>query len=594
VVNLHWCRWDRSLVAIAVLSAAVTAVPCFAARPPAARLLPEKTVLVASVSDCSDLARRFLNTATGRIGQDPQISPLVKQFYDSAVEAAAGMREHVGLTLPELLAIPQGEVTFAIVAPDDKPLGAVLLVDAGNKLASARTLLDRLGDLWEKTGAKKSQRTVGNAVLTVYDGIFAGAAFQNRSLVVFEKDSTIVLATGVDVAEPLLAAWSGGSARSLGDNSKYSTIMRRCSSGRDEPQILWFADPISLVRSLGQENAPVQVVVAMFPLLGLDGLSGLGGTISLDAGPLDTLSHAHLLLESPRGGLIDVIALDSVDPSPEPWVPNEVTSYMTLRWDFNRSFKGVQRLFDSIRGEGALTRELERIIQEPTGVDFVREILPSLDGRVTYLTWTAKPVTLFSQATLVGVKLKDAAAVRKALESVSSTHQGTFERQTVAGKEFFQVKMPSMERPPNAPPLPEPCFGILDNYVIFTNRRSLFERILQVPGNSAESLAAALDYKVVMSRVARQAGSKRPAMVSFTRPEQSFRFLYDLVTSDENRERIKKMAESSPPLKLLNTALESHPLPPFEVIERYLAPAGAMIVDEDTGLHYTSFTLRRK
>jgi hypothetical protein len=40
--------------------------------------------------------------------------------------------------------------------------------------------------------------------------------------------------------------------------------------------------------------------------------------------------------------------------------------------------------------------------------------------------------------------------------------------------------------------------------------------------------------------------------------------------------------------------LEQHPLPPFEVLQRYLAPGGTVVVDDDTGLHYTDFSLRRK
>jgi len=34
-------------------------------------------------------------------------------------------------------------------------------------------------------------------------------------------------------------------------------------------------------------------------------------------------------------------------------------------------------------------------------------------------------------------------------------------------------------------------------------------------------------------------------------------------------------------------------LPPFAVTRQYLAPGGAMVVDE-TGIHYTAFSLRRK
>ncbi len=43
----------------------------------------------------------------------------------------------------------------------------------------------------------------------------------------------------------------------------------------------------------------------------------------------------------------------------------------------------------------------------------------------------------------------------------------------------------------------------------------------------------------------------------------------------------------------LRDALEKHPLPPFAVIKKYLAPTGGVMVNEPTGFHYTGFGLRR-
>ncbi|MFH1266305.1 MAG: hypothetical protein ABIK89_11305 [Planctomycetota bacterium] len=67
-----------------------------------------------------------------------------------------------------------------------------------------------------------------------------------------------------------------------------------------------------------------------------------------------------------------------------------------------------------------------------------------------------------------------------------------------------------------------------------------------------------------------------------------------LGVSDGVRGQLRQGTENNPFLKTLDTALEENPLPPFAVIQRYLAPGGAMLVDDETGLHYTSFSLRRK
>jgi hypothetical protein len=566
---------------------------CEAARPAGASLLPEKTALMISVPDCPELGRRFMTTALGRMSQDPQVSPLVQQFYGSLAEVVAGFREQVGLSLADLLAIPQGELTFAAMAPDDGPLQAVFLLDAGSQSANARVLMLRLGDLLEKGGAKKGQETIAGAVATVYDGVGP----QSRKVFLLEKDTTLMAATGSDVVAQVLAAWSGPPGKSLNESPKFAAIMRRCRGAKgEEPQVLWYADPIALMRAFGQQNAGIQLAVAMLPALGLDGLQAVGGTMTFDAGGFDSISQAHLLIENPRSGILDAIALEPTDLSPEAWVPSEVVSYTTFRWNFPRSYKAVEKIYDSIRGEGSLARELERRIQEPTGVDFVKQVLPSLDGRVTYISWIERPVTPFSQGMLIAFKLKDLTVARRALDTVYSTNQGAMARQSLSGKDYYQATAArgGRPRPPGAPPAPQPCFGILDDYLVFADRKALYERLIQVAAAPAESLATALEYKVVTSKVERQAGSKKPGMISFSRPDESLRYFYDLASGEQNREQLKKRAETTPFFRPLDAALGNQPLPPFEVLQRYLAPGGTVVVDDETGLHYTSFALRRK
>jgi hypothetical protein len=57
---------------------------------------------------------------------------------------------------------------------------------------------------------------------------------------------------------------------------------------------------------------------------------------------------------------------------------------------------------------------------------------------------------------------------------------------------------------------------------------------------------------------------------------------------------LRRRAENNPLFKSLDAALETHPLPPFAVLQRYLAPAGSLLLDDSTGLHYVSFALRRE
>jgi hypothetical protein len=338
----------------------------------------------------------------------------------------------------------------------------------------------------------------------------------------------------------------------------------------------------------------MQIGLALLPTLGLDGLQGVGGTMAFDAGQFDTITQAHLLLENPRSGVFDVLALTDGDSTPEPWAPNDVVNYITFHWDFKRSYKAIEKIYDSIRGEGELASQIKRRFEEPLGFDPVSRILPTLEGRVTYFNTIERPITPASQALLVALKLKDAEKMGKVLETIVSKSKGELVRQSFSGKEYFQVSVGGRSRPADAPPRPLPCFAIFGGYLIITTHSSLFEKVVTTAGKPEESLGAALDYKLVATKLVRRSGSKKAAMLGFQRPDEGLRFLYELAVGEQTRQRLKSQAENNPFFKTLNSALEAHPLPPFEVLQRYLAPGGTVVVDDDTGLHYTDFSLRRK
>ncbi len=560
-------------------------------RPPAAKLLPEKTALLVSVADCPDLAKRFMNTAMGRMSQDPQLSPLVKYLYGSAADLVAKAKEQIGLSLPEILSIPQGEFTFALVPTEDEGPAVVILLDTGNQVANARGLWQRATGFLDKSGAAKSQENVGGTEVSIYDGVGP----QRRKVVFFEKDATLVLATSVQVARPILEVWNGGSGKTLNDNANFAAILSRCRGDKgEESQVIWFVDPVAILRAAGQRNPGLQLVLALLPTLGLDGLQGAGGTMAFDAGQFDAISQAHLLLENPRSGVFDVLALTDGESSPEVWVPNDVAAYMTFHWDFKRSYKAIEKVYDSIRGEGSLASQLKRNIEEPLEVDLQAQILPALEGRVTYVNWIERPVTPTSSSLLLAVKVKDAAAMQRVLEKIGAKYKDRLVRLSTSGKDYYQVNVGSRNPAPDRPAPPRPCFAVFGDYLMITDHSSLFEKVVATAAAPADSLGAALDYKLVATKLVRRSGSKKAALLGFQRPEEGMRFLYDLALSQQVRDNLRSQSQRNPFFKALDSALETHPLPPFEVIQRYLAPGGSVIVDEDTGLHYTAFTLRRK
>jgi hypothetical protein len=332
----------------------------------------------------------------------------------------------------------------------------------------------------------------------------------------------------------------------------------------------------------------------MLPVLGLDGLAGVGASLALDTEQFDSITHAHLLLGSPRLGIVKMIALQSGDAEPERWVPADVAGYTTFHWDFSQTYQELTKLYDSFNGAGALSELLRQRVLQPVGIDVEKELLPALDGRVTRITWIQRPVTPQSPTWLMALKLKNTAVFQQAIEKLSSRTDARFERQIWAGKTYYQLRfdLPPDLPPENRPPIP--CFGILDDYLLVAGRASLYQKVVSTLAEGAPSLADEPEFRLIATKVRRQSGGGNPGLITFARPEESVRWLYEMAVSEQTRQRLSQQAENSGFFRALDGALKANPLPPFAVLQRYLAPSGAMVVDDPTGLHYMSFTLRRE
>lgn len=596
----HWQLSNTSRVGqTAVTAAAIVLLwgwNAEGARPPGTRLLPEKTVAYVSVTHVPELTRRFQNTSLGRMSRDPQVQPLLAQLYGTVADAVAKFRDRIELGLPELLSLPQGELTVAVVGQEQGPPALVVLLEVGEQLPAALRFLQRGGELLEKNGIKRTESVVGGVKFTTFEGP-GNRPPQSASW--FEKDATIVLGTSQEVLQTMLANWETPQTRTLAENAKFVAIVERCRGTKgEEPQVTWFVDPVAFVRAAGQGNVQAQLVLALLPALGLDGLSAVGGTAAFDTGVFDQVAHVYVLLDSPRSGILDAIALESGDPRPDRWVPADVGTYVTLHWNLQRTFQTASKLYDSFRGQGALAGEINRRFLR-LGLDFTGEVLPVLDNRITYVVRFEKDAAASGPGVAASIRLKDPAAAAKLLEKVYEAQQASLAIATSGEHRYYQVKLPAAKARTSGPapeePRPTPCFGILDEYLLFANRPEMFQKAIAMRDNPLDGLAESLEFKLVASRIARQTRGVKPALIRFDRPEEGMRFLYQLAQSERGREQLRRQGERGDAVaRTLLQALQDHPLPPFSALERYFAPAGAMLVDEPTGLHFTAFVLARR
>lgn len=587
LVNRLLSQWLFAAVLLATLA---SAQPAKAQRLTAPDVLPEPTLAVIRIPDAQLLVERFKNTTLGQIGQDPRIKPLVGQLYKSAQDAFKQIEGQIGLPLDQILKIPQGEICVAFVAPPDleQEAGLVVVIDTKDQAASARQLIATAEKIAQSKGGGRAIQRFGQEEIAVFTGLAPVPVY------CVDREGLFIFATARSHIESIIAnSTGGGLEKTLADSEKFHVVMNRCvGADEDQPQLIWYADPIALVRRLASGSLAA-TGLALFPVLGLDGVQAVGGSMTFATPEYDEIQHYHLLLDNPRYGVVDAVALASGDMQPESWVPADCVTYSTLHWNVQKTLAVASRLFNSIMGDGELERQLQTRISEPLGADFEKEIVPLLTGRFTHAQWVEKPVRINSITTLVGVHLRDAQAFQPTLDKILQKHSSRLEKQHYGAFDYWLIKAGRQrDLGPNLR-VPTPCVGIIGDSLVMTDSLKAYQEAIASHTNET-GLANSLDFKLIANKVGRQRGGDAPASLQFSRPEEGLRFWYDLALSENTRQRLSEGADKNRFFGSLNQALKDNPLPPFSVLAEYCAPGGGMITSDETGIHYMTFTLKRK
>src|SRR6056297_902353 len=207
-------------------------------RPGASQLFPGDALVYARLEDAEEFQALVGESSVGRMLADPAVRPLVEEAYGIGAELFERLRGQVGVSLDELLSIPQGEVAIAVVpldasgdavdeaggqaeSQDESPeairrrlrrrrrsenaFGLMGVIDAGGQAAVAEQLLERLGDrLLEGRYVYRE---------AAFDGIaidrYAPPTANRADIEFCVRDGVVLFAVGEGLVESMLARWQG-------------------------------------------------------------------------------------------------------------------------------------------------------------------------------------------------------------------------------------------------------------------------------------------------------------------------------------------------------------------------------------------------
>ncbi len=590
-----------------------------ASRLTAPQLFPDTTLAYLRIDDVAKTRESLGQSTLGKLGNDEKLKPILSEFYGSLVNNTQQLQDAIGLNLDELLSLPTGELAIALL-PADRPIANVdrqskdgntqvrvriqspsiaVLLDAGQEITGVQVILARIRSATAERMVAE-EKTVDRLTLVTYTN-------PNRArerFGYFIDGGVFVASTDLDVLDRLANVWLGRQAdwQSLADNRRFTSLLARCVGTQGErPQVSFYFDPLATARSVVPPSAMATTVFAVLPALGIDGIQAIGGSVILAPPDFDSISHLHVLLSSPRRSILGLLRPQSGSTTPEIFVPDSAASYFTINWNIKATLQAVEQLFDQFRGEGAFEKEVIGRVSSRLGFDFRKDFLDNIEGRLTMLQGIVRPMRINSGSNVYAIKLNhpkifEETVLPKLVELAGRNNRPLGVEQF--GSMQAHVFEPRPRRTPAPNPetirMPEICFTLFEDYLIISDSRYMLGQISRCISEPETRLSESLDFQMISERVAAQLQGRESSALSYARPEESLQLFYELARDSQNIERLREMSKNNGFFKALVEALDKHKLPEFSVIAKYLAPGGGFLLDEETGLHYMSFALRRE
>ena len=605
-------------ISLAFCTLILTALlPVAVARPTAPQLFPYNTVVYLRVDDFPELKTDFSRTSLGAIRADESVAPLVDRLYSELLNAFPQIQEELGVTLEDLLELPTGEVALSLAVTDTARPMFALIADVGANTETADKLIERAQFEHISNAGDLVEETIGETDVTIFRN-----PGDDDDLYIFIKEETVVICSSELMATHLISVWeetAEDTVRNLSDNRKFTDIMRNSVGADDyQPQISFFADPLTLINATTRDNFQAQAAMALLPTLGVDGFKAVGGSIILAPPGFDSVAHFHLALGTPRRGVLNLLTFGSGDMSPEPWIPADVADYSTIFWDLEKTYGEVEKLVDQILGVGYFENLVEDNVNTPTGWNLRDDVIGQIDGRLTMIGKVIEPIRLNSLSRLVSVKLKDPDAFATFIEENIEKFEAPFEKKEYRGAAYYLISTPNRGGPPvpevsfqqpgqaqdqrnpnglrqNFPEnfrQPQPTFAIVDGYLVVGDSFEIVESVIDTSSGDGEKLVDQSDFQLIAAQIKAQTGEIEPSAISFSRPEHSLKMFYDVLLGDSVQDTITSQASDNQFFRVVNSAFQDHPLPEFSEISKHLAPTGGVLFNRPSGLHYMSFSLK--
>jgi hypothetical protein len=551
-------------------------------------LLPNTTIAYASSPNLDELLSSLERSQLGQFWNDAKMQPFVQQVRSDPNVLWARAERNAGFTLGELREAAAGEVSIATVEVEANDFSVILLADCRGNDQRARALMAQAAQRLQQRGATPLAHKLAGAPLQAFSlPADSGKATQ---MVHFYKDGILGVASDIQLVEIILPRWPGQSDGSLASSPAYRDVMER-TGGLGATQLRWFCVPVKLAKcthepdpELEGEDDPEKVAKRH----GVDALGGVGGCVSLKAEGVDLRHRTSVYAPPPLSSSMGILSFPSGgDLACLPWIPADVSSYITIHIDLLNAFDHCSILFDDLIADG-LEGTFEEFLgdlksEEGPQVDLKADLVAHLGNRAAVLSQYRTPVSETSDGDVAVLEVKDEGRVALAVKRLFRDDPGATQVR-VAGHTYPLWKIGDDETvsfPGENAALTS--FGVMvaQKHLLIASDFEFIQRLLGKPAGK-DKLADSPVFQSV-TRGLKELGEEDASMRAFSHIDR------DLFTTYE-RLRLGKAEDADSMYAMLISALFTDAarinftaLPEFDQVKHYFGCAGMLGKNHDKG-----------
>ena len=646
------------LVRVWAFSIAIAFVADVVAAPPSDRILPDTTRGYLSIPDLDELVTRWGRTQLGQLMEDPVMEPFAEDLKRQLKETWTKAHRELGIEWDQVKELPTGEVAMAVVQAKGQEPALTVLVDVTDNLEKAEAFLEEVAELLAKEGATRSQREEQSVTLTIFDiPADADQNAPARKAIYFIKDGLLCATDNIELTMQLLSRFGEQVGNSLSELGPYKSVMDRCRAemADETAQIRWFIEPIAYAEAMQQSARQAGLEPAdprfrrkdadddtlkILKNQGFEGIRGLGGFLHFMEDRYEILHRTAIFAPGPHTKAMKMLVFpNGGDLSPQPWVPTDVAAYVTFNMDLQEAFDNFGPFFDEVvvgdvQSEEGENGEIESVWEDtldslkndPLGpqIDLGADLVAHLGQRVTLITDYLLPITPTSERLLLAVETKDpaalAATIKKSMETDDEVIRREFEGHIIweviereAPVDEFEISLdlPADEDPldqgeePDEIPeeggriLPHAAFTVAHGQLFVASHVDFLLKILTT-AKGDRALADTLEYKLVAKEIDALVPDEMSARI-FVRTDEAFRPTYELLRDGRMPESetlfgqlLNAILGDNEDTELREQIIDASKLPDYQVVRRYLGPAGVSITSEQNfGWFVSGFLLNK-